>query len=656
MLGPNIVTLEKRGVRTIARCRYEDRAVPKAAGFRWDPSKREWFTTDPATAAKLADPVEAEKLKAAALAREGERAAAVEASRAADSDAVLPVPPGLAYLPYQRAGIASAVKRPSVLFGDEMGLGKTIQAIGIINADESIKRVLVICPASLRLNWARELKKWLVRPMVAVLANTEFWNSRAAITIINYDILTQNRADMAATDWDLIICDEAHMLKNPKAKRTEAVVGRYVRGKCEVQPLKARRRVMMTGTPIPNRPIEGWPIFHYLDPVEFPSFFAYARRYAGATETNFGWDFTGASNLGELQERLRASIMIRRLKSEVLTELPPKRRNIIEIPSESAAVREELEAWDARQGRLVELREQAEAAKDSNDRDRYAAAVAALREATGAAFAEIAALRRDTAVEKIPYVIEHLQNALESEDKLVVFAHHHAVLDALAAEFGRDAVSVHGQTPMAARQPAVDRFQTDPSCRVFIGGIQAAGVGLTLTAASHVVFAELDWVPGVVTQCEDRCHRIGQQDSVLVEHLVLEGSLDARMAQILVQKQEVISKALDDKSVPIVPEVRKERAAPVPDVVKETEAAWISAERGRAIHAALRVIAGMDGDRARELNGRGFSRIDGAFGHDLAGRDCLTERQVVAGLKLVNKYRRQIPAELLADCGIEAKS
>lgn len=645
------VTVERQGARWIARCSYEDRAIPKSAGFRWDPTNKQWYTTDEATAAKLSDPDAAAKLMAAAETKQAERSATVEASRAATADIDIPCPEGLAYLPYQRAGINYALRRPNVLFGDEMGLGKTIQAIGVINADPSIRKVLVICPASLKLNWQREMRKWLTREMSIVIASGQSCHPGFSdITIANYDIMTKHAEALRAQPWDLIICDEAHYLKNPEAKRTQAVVGKEKKGEVEMPGIAARRRILLTGTPIPNRPVEGWPLFHYLDPVEFRSFWGYAKYFCAAENNDYGWDFTGSSHLPELQEKLRASIMVRRLKADVLTELPAKRRAVIEIAANGASksVEREREAWERKEATMLALRAALELAKASDDPADYAAAVARLKEAARAAFDELAKLRHDTAVAKIPYVVEHINSSIEGGAKVVVFAHHHDVLHALSAEFGDRSVVVSGEVRIEERQRAVDRFQSDPECQVFIGGIQAAGVGITLTAASHVVFAELDWVPGNMTQAEDRCHRIGQREMVLVEHLVLEGSLDARMAHTLVEKQEIIGAALDvETEVPVVPVPERERAATenVSRAKIETEAAKLTPDQIAAVAAGLAELAAMDGDFARDQNGMGFSKIDCEIGHRLAMLGAgLTPKQAALGARLVRKYRRQVPS------------
>ena len=192
---------------------------------------------------------------------------------------------------------------------------------------------------------------------------------------------------------------------------------------------------------------------------------------------------------------------------------------------------------------------------------------------------------------------------------------------------------------MADRQAAVDRFQGDPDCRVFVGGILAAGVGITLTASAHVVFAELDWVPGNVAQAEDRCHRIGQTDRVLVQHLVIDGSLDARMAHMIVDKQAVIDAALDDEpDRTLVVHTPTPPPPPLPDAHPDDAA---------AVQDALRSLAGVC-DGAVELDDQGFNRFDTRLGTSLAAAPKLSARQVDAGLRVVWKYHRQLAPDTVA--------
>jgi SWI/SNF-related matrix-associated actin-dependent regulator 1 of chromatin subfamily A len=537
-----------------------ERFTVKEAGFRFRDGA--WYGADLEAAKLAAMPGVAVTEEAKARLETSQRAMIVrleqeqrnrEASRHAAADVEVPAPAGLDYLPYQKAGIAFAADKPGVLIGDEMGLGKTIQAIGIVNARPDVRSVLIICPASLKTNWRRECEKWLARPMSVAVANGTF--PEADVVIVNYDVVKKHRAAIDARPWDLLVCDEAHYLKNPKAARTKAVLGGD-KGADAVEPIKAGQRVLLTGTPIVNRPVELWPLVHALDPQGLGAdFFGFARRYCGARRNSFGWDFTGASHLDELQDRLRGSIMVRRLKSDVLKELPAKRRQLVPVEAKGALAKVAGRmdaAWERSEAEAERLRAMAEMAKAEGG-ESYKRAVENLRSHQRAAFAELSRIRHELALAKVPAVVEHAKDLLETADKLVVMVHHQDVAQQVhdelhAAGFGP--VMVHGAVSLDQRQRAVDAFQTLPAVRVFIGTIRAAGVGLTLTASSTVLFGELDWVPGNVSQAEDRCHRIGQTNSVLVQHLVVDGSLDARLAQVLVDKQAVIDAAMDDASAP----------------------------------------------------------------------------------------------------------
>lgn len=567
MSGPTL-TEPVPGLFVLA-CEYGDRFLARKAGFRWHPAgrcrrkpcapcaaglERVWWTDEALKASALAEHADgalrAELERRAAPAREAQardakraaraekvkklqRVMSLEASRAKDAKVDIPSPPGLDYLPFQRAAIAYALGRPGTLLADEMGLGKTVEALGVVNADPSARRVLIVCPASLKLNWARECERWLVGERSIGVAGKTF-PAGADVVIVNYERLGKWAAELAGT-WDVLVADECHYAKNRTAQRSKHLYA-----------LEARRKLFLTGTPILNRPVELQPIAGALDPDTFGHFWTFAKRYCHPMRTNFGWDLSGASHLGELHELLRGTIMVRRTKAEVLTELPPKRRQVIELSADglSSLVQVEARAWDEHTRRLAELRrrsgEARAAGKGAGDEE-----LRLLREGVNAAFGELSKLRHGTALAKVPLVVEHVKNALLASPKIVVFAHHRDVVSELAAAFEDAAVTLTGEDTPEARQAAVDRFQTDPTCALFVGSIRAAGLGLTLTASAHVVFAELDWVPANMTQAEDRTHRIGQRESVLVQHLVLQDSLDARMARMLIRKQRVLDEALD---------------------------------------------------------------------------------------------------------------
>ena len=233
----------------------EKKAAVKAAGYSVRKIDNAWVVT------RYRDNVEA-----------------IQDSQATSSEIDVPVPEGLDYLPYQKAGIAYALQRNSVLIGDEMGLGKTIQAIGVMNATNP-KTVLVVCPASLKINWKNEMTKWLVadRDIQIVNGGGEQIPTNPDVVVINYDVLTKHQDAINSRTWDLVVMDEAHYIKNGKAKRTKVAVN-----------IKANRKVVLTGTPITNRPIELQPIAAYLDPANFGNFFKFGVRYAGGYQDGLG--------------------------------------------------------------------------------------------------------------------------------------------------------------------------------------------------------------------------------------------------------------------------------------------------------------------------------------------------------------------------------
>jgi len=518
-----IIKLTLRRDRFEMVCHFDHRHIPKDAGFRWDGDNKAWYTDDAGIASgllKYADDL----AKAAIKGTIAQEARSVEQSHLTEAEVDIPRPPGLEYRPFQKAGIAYALEHQNVLIADEPGLGKSIEALGVINSDESIQNVLIVCPASLKLNWEREARKWLVRDFqISVINGTRKPFPDGGAVIINYDIISGYRREIDQVAWDVLICDESHMIKNPKSSRSKAVIGNWNRDPSKrTEPIKAKRRLFLTGTPILNKPIELWTTIHSLDPKTWGSWKDYTVKYCDARETRWGWDVNGASNLPELQDRLRARIMVRRLKSEVMTELPPKQRQVIVLPSKSSVMKREK---------------------------KFAATLEAMLKGANippVEFESMSKVRHETAVDKIPDAIDHIKALMEEHQKLVVMCHHRDVLEAITggvSEFG--AVRLQGGDSEAAKQDAVDRFQNDPEVRIFLGSIRAAGVGITLTAASLLLFVELDWVPGIMTQAEDRIHRIGTAGSVLIQHLVYSNSIDCRMAESIIEKQAIIEQALD---------------------------------------------------------------------------------------------------------------
>jgi SNF2 family DNA or RNA helicase len=666
-------------------CSYAEKDMAKEAKFLWHPRcdcfgdcpacaaglVKKWWTKIPTNAVRLieyADEETKQKLQEHVQELEDSRAAKVEDNEAFAE--VVPSPEDIDYFPFQKAGIEYALRRKNTFIGDQMGLGKTIQALGIINATPDAKRAIVICPASLRLNWAREAQRWLVKDweILVIHKNDElldlpddfFESDKRIMVMINYDKLGGEKNEeslgiLLKQRWDFLIADEIHYCKSDKTLRSKAVLGVYARTGHLVYPglvHSADKLVFLSGTPISNRPKELFPLLRALDPEDLgSSFMRFAFRYCSPYQTKWGWNFDGASKLDELQNRLRGRVLIRRLKEDVLKELPPKRRQIIELAPNGAQhlITKQAAAFLQHEEALEQLELLEDMAEVMGDKDEFLEATKRLESARKIAFEDMARERRELAVAKIPAVAEHVINILESSDsKVLVFAHHHDVIGGLEEAFNKAQythVTVTGKTSLKKRQRNVDAFQEDPSIRIFIGNIQAAGVGLTLTAADTVVFAEMDWVPANCLQAEDRAHRIGQENSVLVQYLVFDGSVDSKMAKTMVHKMKVIEQALD-----VPPEEIEKIEAEIKKTQKQDRKYPVATiEQKKAAAEVVQTLAGVcDGATAKD--GMGFNKMDTNFGQQLAARSQqrdLTDGEVFVIKKMSKKYHRQLDDRVL---------
>lgn len=424
--------------------------------------------------------------------------AAAAASWATDSDLFPPTPQGRSLLPFQRAGIAYVLQRRAAIIADPMGLGKTIQAIGCMQY--ATDRVLIICPAALRLNWEREVRAWDAVGRSVAIATQSLPN--ADVCIVNYDRAAALHSALASVHWDMIILDEAHYLKNPHARRTIAIWGR---GRKREGALRARRWISLTGTPMMNRPIDLWTHLHAYDPdglgADWKNF---VLRYCNAFRRTIGgktvWDVSGASHLEELGLALRATMMVRRDKSLVLPQLPPKTSRVIALdPQTSDAMR-----WIREERRII---------ADMGGMER---AMHILR--TPAALPQIHEMTRIrialamTKIESVAtYVADHLPAC--AGGKAVVFCWHRDVAAALgeriAALIGSPVPVIDGDAPPERRQAIVDAFQADDTPKALVATMKSLGVGVTLTAAEWAVFAEESWSFADIEQAADRLHRIG---------------------------------------------------------------------------------------------------------------------------------------------------
>lgn len=542
-------TLTWDGYRFLLDIPFSERKTASAAGFHFDEVKRCWWTGLPSVA-KIFESCADFKAKE----RLGDEQKQIALSRALESNLAVPAPEGLSLAPFQRAAVEYVLPRQNCLIADEMGVGKTVEAIGIINYDPSIKKILLICPATIRLSWSRELMKWLVRKFSGGFAFEKVFPGDADIVISSYDMVKKFRHEIDKHHWDLLIMDESHMVKSFQALRTRACLGGKLYGKEVYPPIQADRRIWMTGSPILNRPTELWPMLSVADPDDLGvSEWHFLNRYCKPWQSPWGTTeySPNKENLEELQNRLRAKLMVRRLKKDVLKYLPPKRRQIIALPPEAAkkAVQAELEFYNRNHEIIEEAVQKAQESQQAGDELSYKAAAAELQKGRNALLFEMGTLRRATAVAKIPFIIEYLEHALEQKDKVVFFAHHLDVINAVALHFKKICVAHHGSMSENQKQAARDRFQgshtipQDPKCKLFIGAITISQ-GFDLTIADLCVMGELDWRPLIVTQAEDRLHRYTQLKSVQVVHLVFDGSLDATMVKKIVQKQEMIERSL----------------------------------------------------------------------------------------------------------------
>jgi SWI/SNF-related matrix-associated actin-dependent regulator 1 of chromatin subfamily A len=418
---------------------------------------------------------------------------------------------------FQKDGVLFARDRGfRALIADEMGLGKTAQALAAMWLCGKWPAVAVV-PASVKLVWAREAATWLPGLRVNVLSGRKNGGLPPAdLYVLNYDILGARLEELLALKPQFVVTDECHYLKNSKAQRTHAV-----KALCKDVP----HVVALSGTPIVNRPVEFFNALNIVRPEAFPSFWRYAQDYCGAHRNKYGWDFSGATNIEKLHDLLVRTVMVRRLKADVLKDLPPKVRAVVPLEMEDRRGYDRLE------------RELAAWVKEN--RNAHAEALGRIEQLKQAAFAR-----------KSGAAMSWIEDFLETGQKLVVFCTHTASVDAVMQAFPGISVRVDGRDSQEARQAAVDRFQGDDGIRLFVGNIKAAGVGITLTAASNTCFLELPWTPGDADQAEDRVHRIGQEaDSVTAWYLLADASIETDIARLIDDKRRVLAQVMDGKEV-----------------------------------------------------------------------------------------------------------
>ena len=419
--------------------------------------------------------------------------------------------------PHQIEGVAFLLGRRRALLADDMGLGKTRQSVIAMVEAEAEGPYLVICPASVKRNWAREIQLVLsaAEPTVVGPEPLPSTNFRDWV-IINYEILGKHLKGLLAFDWKGIVFDEAHYLKNHQSQRSRNAA-KLVKS-IQHEPIIHA----LTGTPMTNRPRDLFPLLQLMNHPLGKSFLSFAKRYCDAYQGEYGLVADGASNIEELTVQLHG-VMLRRTKNEVL-DLPPKVRTWLDVELHpvavqhfNTAVREFLTKFDA---------------PESVDVFENTAENSERRQAVG----RLTTARRKLAFAKCRHTIKFVENALEQGEKVILFTTFLNTLERFHKHFGDQAVFISGEVPVEERQNRVDRFQNDENVKLFIANMHVAGVGINLTAGRQVVFNDLDWVPANHWQAEDRAYRIGQTGTVNVTYMIARGTVDEFVKTVLETK------------------------------------------------------------------------------------------------------------------------
>ncbi len=435
--------------------------------------------------------------------------------------------------PYQREGIRAITdillqtgSGRAALLADPPGAGKTSQVITVMDEIQGLKSktFLIICPASLRLNWVREIELWtswrVSEGNIGVIRSHKDIEEakRKKIVICSYSLATKGDVSEALTErhWGMLILDEAHAVKNPASLNARVILV-LLWARCQY-------RVLITGTPIPNgRASEAWSMFSRLAPDLFGLWKPFAERYCIKEETRYGVTYPRSKNLEELGRIARERFMIRRSREEIMGQLPELVRCTIPLDVPELAVIE---------------------AEDGIDIE---ALIASIENGVPLRSDPIATARRKLGVLKARPAVLYLTTVLlEEVENVVVFCHHREVFAYLFEQlqvYGISVVCINGTTSVDDRQKAVDDFQAK-TARVFLGSITAANSGITLTASSTVVFVEFEWVPSINEQAEGRINRVGQKDLMRAIYLTVPNSLDEAILRGVMRKQKSIQKVM----------------------------------------------------------------------------------------------------------------
>lgn len=452
--------------------------------------------------------------------------------------------------PYQIAGSDFLAKRRLALIADEMGLGKTVQAIRGLDSIHA-KKVLVICPSVAKINWFREFETWSqTKRNYKVCQELIDLPLKEDSAICSFEFATENAPYLKSVGYDVLIVDEAHYLKEPNAKRSRAVLGKEGIGR------GVGRIWFLSGTPAPNHPGELWLMLYSfgLTKLKYENF---VEKFCLTKPTTYGLKVIGANrqSIPELQKILEP-LMIRRLKRDVMKELPPISYTHVFV--EPGEVKTELAPSFVQYYFPTDRRE--ELFKELNRQEHLLKAVLGnIRRQSGKEFMpvlegmweSVSTLRRYVGLQKVQPTIDMVKSWFKYNDyqynKLVIFAIHSDVIHQLREglrEFNPQIL--FGKTPPEKRQRRIDNFQKKEKCKIFIGNIRAAGIAINLTAAHNVLFVEQDWVPGNNAQAVMRCHRIGQENPVFVKFMAIDNSIDAHIMKVLKAKTRDLTEIFDN--------------------------------------------------------------------------------------------------------------
>jgi SWI/SNF-related matrix-associated actin-dependent regulator 1 of chromatin subfamily A len=426
-------------------------------------------------------------------------------------------------LEHQKIAIEKLAGSKRFILADDMGLGKTTSTI-IAALETGSKKVLIVCPASLKINWQREIENYSDRPVF--IAEGKKFSTEHDFVIINYDILKnfhdsdpkkKDESLLLQSGFDLVILDEAHMISNVQAQRTK-IINSFAK--------KVSRVWLLTGTPMTSRPMNYYNLLNIIESPVAQNWKAYAIRYCQGFQFTAGkrkvWNVMGASNLEELRDRTSKQIL-RRLKEDVL-DLPDK----IITP---VYLRLKSKEYEDLMGEYYDW-------YDKNPDESSSLTVQ---------FSKLMKVRKVIANEKTKQTIDFAENILEQGKKVIIFTNFTDTLQTIYQHFGKQAVYLDGSCSNSVRQQAVDSFQNDDKTRVFVGNLKAAGVGLTLTSAEVVIMNDLSFVPAEHAQAEDRAYRYGQKSNVLVYYPLFENTIEGAIYDILNRKKQIIRTVMGDE-------------------------------------------------------------------------------------------------------------